>query len=126
MKTTPSPIAPTFVSPAPADPDVTVGETVDVDVDVDVLVAGGGGATTEGAVVVIEDEDDGDGARGAPLFFPSPSPSGITSLGEVGQGTGSLSCAHATRAAAKCRYTTIPSPTRAPTTRAPGSRRVTG
>ena len=113
MKTTPSPIAPTFVSPADVDAGVTGGA---VDVDVLVLVAVGG--TTAGAVGVIEDED-GDEIPGASAFF-APCPSGITSLGDVGQGTGSLSCAHATRATARCRYTATPSPTRAPTTRAPG------
>ena len=130
MKTTPSPIAPTFVSPGlevDVVVDVVVVEVVVVDADVLVDVVSCTGAATAGAVDVIEDEDedeDGDGAPGTAAFFPCPS--GITSLGEVGQGTGALSCAHATRAAARCRYTTTPSPTRAPTTRAPGSRRVTG
>ena len=136
MKTTPSPIAPTFVSPT-LEVGVVVVVDVDVDVDVVVVVDAGvvavvcvavGGATA-GAVDVTEDEDedgdvDEDEAPGTAAFLPCPS--GITSLGDVGQGTGSLSCAHATRAAARCRYTTTPSPTRAPTTRAPGSRRVTG
>jgi len=136
MKTTPSPIAPTFVSPGlevDVVVDVVVVVVVVVDADVLVDVVSCTGAATAGAVDVIEDEDedgdededeDGDGAPGTAAFFPCPS--GITSLGEVGQGTGALSCAHATRAAARCRYTTTPSPTRAPTTRAPGSRRVTG
>src|SRR6476661_7968813 len=82
MKTTPSPIAPTFVSPADVDAGVT-GGAVDVDVDVLVLVLVAVGGTTAGAVGVIEDED-GDEIPGASAFF-APCPSGITSLGDVGQ-----------------------------------------
>jgi hypothetical protein len=150
MKTTPSPMAPTCVVATASVADAGGGDAGgDAGAVVGAITALGGGGVAGNGVCVIDDGADDDGVcviadvddegagdggdgfvfveeDGGAFAFGAAASSGITSLGEVGHGTGSLlSCAHATRAAARCRETTTPIPTRTPT-RAPGSPRFTG